>query len=64
MRLKSIYGQTYECKLPTLSVEDHEDEVVSKNKKKPLNFTLINETIGNYLKKLNDSKFCIYKVIF
>jgi hypothetical protein len=64
MRLKSIYGQTFECHLPTLNIEDQEDEIPSKNKKKSINFTLVNETLRSYLKKLNDSKYCIYKVVF
>ena len=61
--LKSVHGQEYECYLPSNTYQDEREEEVEKegiSLSKNLNFTLVDEHIQNYSKKMKNN--CEHKV--
>ena len=60
--IKSVYGQEYECYLPNNpeylnSLNDDDSEKTEES-----NFTLVNEHIQNYSKKMKN--YCVQKVFY
>ena len=65
--MRSIYGQNYECVMPDdLLLESDASpsgsNVDTGSGASEHNFTLINETVVNYLQSLKNSRECIYRV--
>lgn len=64
--IKSVHGQEYECYLPNNqeylnSLNDDDSEETEKSNSNTINFTLVNEHIQNYSKKMKN--YCVQKVL-
>jgi hypothetical protein len=65
--IKSVYGQEYECYLPNNpeylnSLNDDDSEKTEESNSNAINFTLVNEHIQNYSKKMKN--YCVQKVFY